>query len=105
MSAERRVLELARAWWRKAQEDLQAARRPVNGCLSMALQARRCGLKGFVVPADNAREAAVVSGAEVIPVNHLGGGRRLPLTGARPQAAIVAQGLQAEPPWDSVSDP
>jgi len=45
--------------------------RPVNGCLSMALQARRHGFRGMVVPMDNAREAGVVSGLEVIPVSHL----------------------------------
>ena len=45
--------------------------RAVNGCLSMALQARKDGLRGIVVPMDNAKEAGVVSGLEVIPVAHL----------------------------------
>ena len=45
--------------------------RPVKGCLSMALRARAEGFDGLIVPMDNAREAAVVSDLEVIPVNHL----------------------------------
>ncbi|GAF71512.1 unnamed protein product, partial [marine sediment metagenome] len=45
--------------------------RPVNGCLSMALRARSEGLDGLIVPMDNAREAGVVTGLDVIPVNHL----------------------------------
>ncbi|NLW50190.1 MAG: YifB family Mg chelatase-like AAA ATPase [Candidatus Brocadiaceae bacterium] len=45
--------------------------RAVNGCLSMALQARAQGFRGMVVPVDNAREAGVVRGLDVIPVNHL----------------------------------
>ncbi len=46
--------------------------RKVNGCLSMALCAREKGLDGLVVPMDNAREAAVVSGLNVIPVATMG---------------------------------
>ncbi len=45
--------------------------RPVNGCLSIALHARECGFDGLVVPMDNAREAGVVEGLDVIPVSHL----------------------------------
>ena len=45
--------------------------RPVNGCLSMALQARREKMDGLIVPMDNAQEAGVVTGVDVIPVNHL----------------------------------
>jgi len=45
--------------------------RPVKGTLSMALQARRDGRRGLVVPVENAREAAVVEGLEVIPVGSL----------------------------------
>jgi len=46
---------------------LDGALRPVRGCLSMALAAREAGFRGIIVPADNAREAAVVEGLEVIP--------------------------------------
>ncbi len=45
--------------------------RKVNGCLSMALKCRQDGLDGMIVPMDNASEAGVVTGLDVIPVNHL----------------------------------
>ncbi|WP_437204188.1 YifB family Mg chelatase-like AAA ATPase [Planctomicrobium sp. SH664] len=45
--------------------------RPVKGTLSMALQARQDGRRGLLVPAENAREAAVVEGIEIIPVGSL----------------------------------
>jgi magnesium chelatase family protein len=45
--------------------------RPSKGALSMALSAKEQGLKGFVVPAANAQEAAVVEGIEIIPVTSL----------------------------------
>lgn len=45
--------------------------RPVPGVLPVALAARRAGLKGVVVPLENAKEAAVVQEIEVIPVDRL----------------------------------
>ena len=45
--------------------------RPIKGALSMALQARSEGRKGLLVPAENAREAAVVEELDVIPVGSL----------------------------------
>ena len=45
--------------------------RPAKGALSMALSAKEQGLKGFIVPAANAQEAAVVEGIEIIPVTSL----------------------------------
>lgn len=45
--------------------------RPAKGALSMALAAKEQGLKGFVVPAANAQEAAVVDGIDIIPVASL----------------------------------
>lgn len=50
---------------------LNGAVRAVKGVLAVALQARVAGLKGLLVPAANAAEAAVVSGLEVIPVRTL----------------------------------
>ena len=51
---------------------LEGAARPVKGVLSMAIAAaRQRGLRGIVVPADNAAEAAVVEEIEVIPVASL----------------------------------
>ncbi len=45
--------------------------RPVKGTLSMALQAKRDGRKGVVVPVENGIEAAVVDDLEAIPVHSL----------------------------------
>ncbi len=45
--------------------------RSIKGTLPIALEARRLGFKGVIVPAANAREAAIVHGLEVIGVDHL----------------------------------
>ncbi len=45
--------------------------RKIRGGLSMALLAQERGYEGVIVPADNAREAAVVEGLRVIPVKTL----------------------------------
>jgi magnesium chelatase family protein len=45
--------------------------KPVTGSLPMALEARRAGYAGIIVPADNGLEAAVVSGIQVLPVENL----------------------------------
>jgi magnesium chelatase family protein len=45
--------------------------RPIRGVLSLAVLARDTGLRGVIVPTENAREAAVVSEIEVFPVEHL----------------------------------
>jgi magnesium chelatase family protein len=45
--------------------------RPIKGVLPIAIQTRRDGLKGFILPADNAREAAIVDDLDIIPVNTL----------------------------------
>ncbi|RZK45992.1 MAG: ATP-binding protein [Pedobacter sp.] len=50
---------------------LDGALRPVRGALPMALQAQREGFKGLMLPAANAREAAMVEGLEVYGVQHL----------------------------------
>ena len=50
---------------------LDGSVRPVKGALSMALSARAAGRRGLVLPAANAREAAVVEGIEVISVGSL----------------------------------
>lgn len=50
---------------------LTGAVRPVKGVLPIALCARAAGKAGVLVPADNAAEAAVVSGLAVIPVQNL----------------------------------
>jgi len=45
--------------------------RRVKGVLPIAMQARKQGLAGMIVPADNVEEAAVVEGLEVFPVRTL----------------------------------
>ncbi len=50
---------------------LTGAVRPVKGVLAAALRAREDGCLGALVPVENAAEAAVVSGLEVIPVRNL----------------------------------
>lgn len=50
---------------------LDGSVRRIAGALAMAITARDHGLKGILVPAQNAEEAGVVDGIEVIPVRTL----------------------------------
>jgi len=50
---------------------LEGHTRPAKGVLSMAIQAEELGYKGIVVPHENADEAAVVEGLDVIAVSSL----------------------------------
>lgn len=51
---------------------LEGLTRPVKGALSMAMAAAKLpGVRGIIVPAENASEAAVVEEIEVIPVSSL----------------------------------
>lgn len=50
---------------------LNGSLRGVKGVLPIAVMAREKGLKRIVVPKENAAEAAVVSGLEVLGINHL----------------------------------
>lgn len=50
---------------------LDGSVQPVRGALPMAIEARRCGYKGIIVPAANATEAAVVNNLEVYGVSTL----------------------------------
>lgn len=45
--------------------------RPVAGVLPIAIELKKRHVRSLLVPADNAGEAAVVQGIEVIPVDHL----------------------------------
>ncbi len=45
--------------------------RPVPGALAAAMAAREAGLRGIIVPPDNAAEAAAVGGAEILPARAL----------------------------------
>src|SRR5256712_2908205 len=50
---------------------LTGAVRPVKGVLPIALRARAEGRVGILVPPENAAEAAVVAGLQVIPIRNL----------------------------------
>ncbi|MEL6764946.1 MAG: magnesium chelatase domain-containing protein, partial [Cyanobacteria bacterium J06607_6] len=50
---------------------LDGSLRPVAGVLAIAAAAQSLGFKGVVVPADNAREAAVVPGLQVYGLKHV----------------------------------
>jgi len=44
--------------------------KPIKGVLPIAIEARKEGYKGFILPAHNAREAAVVNNLDIIGVEH-----------------------------------
>ena len=48
---------------------LDGSLRPVKGVLPIAIQARKEGFKGIILPAQNATEAAIVNNLDVIGVN------------------------------------
>jgi len=50
---------------------LDGSIRPIAGALSLAIGARDAGLRGILVPAENAAEAGVVQGVDVVPVASL----------------------------------
>jgi magnesium chelatase family protein len=50
---------------------LDGSIQPMKGSLPIAIQARKEGFKGFILPVQNAREAAIVSDLEVYGVNHI----------------------------------
>ena len=50
---------------------LDGALRPVRGLLPMAIAARKQGFEGLIVPAENAREAAIVDGLDVYAAPNL----------------------------------
>jgi magnesium chelatase family protein len=50
---------------------LDGTLRPIKGVLPIAIQARKEGFKGFILPFDNAKEAAIVNDLDVIPVSTL----------------------------------
>ncbi len=50
---------------------LDGSIRPVRGCLSVAVAAKRGGFAGIIVPRENAGEGAVVDGIDVIGVAEL----------------------------------
>ncbi|MBQ9474211.1 MAG: YifB family Mg chelatase-like AAA ATPase [Bacteroidales bacterium] len=50
---------------------LDGGLRPIKGALPIAIEARRRGLKGFILPAENAREAAIVNNLEIYGAHNI----------------------------------
>lgn len=50
---------------------LDGTLRPIKGVLPIAIQARQEGFKGFILPKDNEREAAIVDGLDIYGVRNL----------------------------------
>ncbi len=50
---------------------LDGSLQPIKGALPIAIQARKEGFKGFILPKENAREAAIVDGLDVYGVNNI----------------------------------
>lgn len=50
---------------------LDGSLRPIKGALPIALMGKQEGFKGFILPLENAREAAIVDGIEIYGVAHL----------------------------------
>jgi magnesium chelatase family protein len=50
---------------------LDGSLRPIKGVLPIAIQARKAGFKGFILPAQNANEAAIVNNLDIIGVNNI----------------------------------
>ncbi|MEQ9021296.1 MAG: YifB family Mg chelatase-like AAA ATPase, partial [Pseudomonadales bacterium] len=45
--------------------------RPIKGALPIAIEARKNGFKGFILPKENATEAAIVDGLDIIGVENI----------------------------------
>lgn len=50
---------------------LDGTLRPIRGVLPIAITARKNALKGFILPKENAPEAAIVNNLPIIPVHHI----------------------------------
>ncbi len=50
---------------------LDGAIQPIKGALPISIQAKKEGYKGFILPKQNAREAAIVSGMDIYGVSHI----------------------------------
>ena len=50
---------------------LDGGLRPIKGALPIAIEARKNGFKGFILPKENATEAAIVDGLEIIGVEQI----------------------------------
>jgi len=50
---------------------LDGSLQPINGALPIAIKAKEEGFKGFILPKENAKEAAIVEGLKVYGVEHI----------------------------------
>jgi len=50
---------------------LDGGLRPIKGSLPIAIEARKNGFKGFILPKENASEAAIVDGLDIIGVENI----------------------------------
>lgn len=74
--------------------------RPVSGVLPMALAAKRVGYTQLFVPADNAPEATLADGIEVIPVNTVS-----ELAAHLRGECVIAPAPRWDPPYTTVGGP
>jgi predicted ATPase with chaperone activity len=72
---------------------LEGHTRPVKGSLSIAIEAAKNeGLHGIVLPSENASEAAVVEGLDVIPVDSFGLHHRGDMLHSLREVGCIARG-------------
>jgi len=83
---------------------LDGAVRPVSGVLPMMLMARRNGLRGAIVPAANAAEAALVEGVDVYPVASLPEAVDLAAADVRPSPPRPAPSTASPSPMPDMAD-
>jgi len=50
---------------------LDGSLRPIKGALPIAIQAKKDGFKGFILPVQNAKEAAIVEGLDVFAIKNI----------------------------------
>jgi len=67
---------------------LDGSIKPIKGALPMALNAKKEGFKGFIIPSENAPEAAIVEGLDVYGFDHLKEVSEM-LNGSRTPEAVV----------------
>lgn len=88
LAADKKIpLEALEGYMIMGELSLDGSLLPIKGVLPMAILARKMGLKGFILPADNATEAAVVNNLEVYGarslrevIDHLSGIIPIPVT-------------------------
>jgi magnesium chelatase family protein len=67
--------------------------RPIKGALSMAIEAKRQGIKSLILPLENATEAALIDGLEIYGMTNLR--ETIRFLHGRTQAAVKAQLTQS----------